>query len=539
MAILAMCPDKLCGELFEVPDAAAGQQVRCPACGKVQTIAAQERPRTKPVHGEDLPQPEDLGEPLATGGEEDLPFFEAEDEQLPLAAEETPLPRPAAQEEDELDFGVDEEPPKAPQRGKPARGAADLPPPGEDEESFMPVQTRREVRSLYSHRPKSRAAERIAIPEEPAGDESMLGLFAGEVADEQEQAENKLVVAALVAVGGIGLVAGALAGAGLGGEWPVLGALLGAGCGWVIGVLAAFMLILAHPKDEVPKVRCTTCGNVFPADIESCKWCGAALPGPGVSPLTAGCLASHRYAVSNAKSAVGLAMLVAVPAAMIYAAFNLPQAPKELPPILTALSVVLAFLVGSCWLRYFLTVVSSTLLSAERAPEAPRVWDLHNLAVGIKGIGAAVIYILPLFTVPLLPLAMLRLSSPRQHGAFDPVLNTRAALAHARDFAALWLWKLLWLAVVAFSTAIIILLFNLKELIPTMEGDAKIIVDTLLLGAEVAIIAVAAAVCGTAIFRCIGLFGRQNAKPLLLQDDYRAPAAASPAADGKLGETEL
>lgn len=511
MAILAMCPDKACGELFEVPDSAVGTEVRCPACGKVQVISVQQRPRSAPVYGGEEPgQVESEGE-------------------SPRPAAEHPQPRAEEPEDDEIDFGEVEPDTENGER-------IEL---GDEEEApFLPVRTRREVRSLYAKpRPTSapprpapsKPGERFLVHEDLPADDALGGLVAREEPEEDKQ-ENKLVVVAFVAVGGIGLLAGLLTGTGLGGEWKTVGALVGAGVGWVIGVLAAFMLILAHPKDEVPKVRCLTCGNVFPAETDSCRWCGAKLPPPDVSPLTAGCLNSHNYAVSNARSAVTLATLVAIPAALIVGGFRLPEvyadAPAQLPPVLTGVSILLAFLVGACWLRYFLTVAGGTLVSYERAPDAPKIWDLHNIVVGVKGLGVAALYVVPLFTIPLLPLAMLRLAAPRQVGVYDPVRNTRAALNHARDFAVMWLWVLLWLAAMAFSMAVAVLLFNLKSLIPEMEPQAELIVRTLLLGGEIAMIAGAACVCGTAVFRCIGLFGRQNARELLL-DDSRSVAPAA------------
>ncbi|MHC4294315.1 MAG: hypothetical protein ACYSTL_01885, partial [Planctomycetota bacterium] len=92
MPLLIMCSNPECGELFEAPDAAAGKEVRCPACGAVKVLGGETR-QTSPSVKPSVPEGPAVSPPKAPNSAEDvepteqklapLPFADGEQEDHP------------------------------------------------------------------------------------------------------------------------------------------------------------------------------------------------------------------------------------------------------------------------------------------------------------------------------------------------------------------------------------------------------------------------------------------------------------------------
>jgi len=128
------------------------------------------------------------------------------------------------------------------------------------------------------------------------------------------------------------------------------------------------------------------------------------------------------------------------------------------------------------------------------------------------------LYVVPIFTMPLLPLGLLSLSGPEKTGAFNPARVVRTAWRRARNYANLWLMLLMWAASLMLAIVVVRMTIHKAEgLLPLVEGTSRIQLSILLTAVEIALDAMFICVFGLAICRCIGLFGRQNA-PLLSAD---------------------
>jgi hypothetical protein len=140
------------------------------------------------------------------------------------------------------------------------------------------------------------------------------------------------------------------------------------------------------------------------------------------------------------------------------------------------------------------------------------------LAAGGKSLAVLAVYVLPLVTIPLLPLAALLLAYPagkspqadRAAGgaATNPAAAARAAWRHAKGFAVLWLFLLMWLAGMALAGVVVWILYGLRHWLPPMEGFTRAILSVTLSAFAVAAAALVAGIFGVAMARCVGALGR-------------------------------
>ncbi|MFB3891968.1 MAG: hypothetical protein ACE15C_08085 [Phycisphaerae bacterium] len=558
MAILVMCANPACGELFDAPDEAAGppaRKVRCPACGLVQpAVASGDAPAVTPVAATQTAPPPAPSAPISL---------------VPSPAEErkqaTPPPAPANEEVLEikprdarvLDKSLDELRQIARDSRKPSgRPAPAGPAKSEDEDiDLVPDDERTPLRA-------SREASKVADEEdgepvvaEPAGYEPAVKEYAtaaddaGRPADSEirfsetlddlglldqtrstaapapptatdKALETRLGGAIIFVLGSLGIAGGLAAGLVLYPGQPLLAAYIGGAVGWVAGFTLAFLLVLSAERGE-GKVQCPVCRNVYPADTEVCRWCGAELAAPAISPLASDCLRAGSYATSNL---IGVFWLVAMLVIAQLAAAGVRLAidtPSLVPPSETAVqaaliaaAAVIAFLVYCFWMRYLLNASSETLARSTRAPDAGGVWQFKSIVLGVKGLIVLVMYVVPLFTLPLLPLGMLFLSSPGKVRPMRLGAVVRTAWQRARDFTIMWLILLVWLAGAALAVAAFVVLYRLTDLIPPIEGAAGTTLSMIVSAAATAVAGAIAGVFGLAVFRCIGLFGRHNAEEL-------------------------
>jgi hypothetical protein len=117
-------------------------------------------------------------------------------------------------------------------------------------------------------------------------------------------------------------------------------------------------------------------------------------------------------------------------------------------------------------------------------------------------------------TVPLLPVAMLMLSTPGRKQALNPLRSARAAWRNTKGFVVLWMFLMLWLAGGALAGILVKVLYDLRLALPRAEGFAGGMLEVTMSAFAAGAFGVVAAIFGLAVFRCIGAFGRYNASAL-------------------------
>jgi hypothetical protein len=355
--------------------------------------------------------------------------------------------------------------------------------------------------------------------------EEFMESLGGEEVELEGMLDNRRVVAALFFIGLIGMVGGLLVGGALWKEQMILGAFIGAGIGWVGGFILAFLLVLANYNEDTDRLRCLVCGRSFPAGTDTCRWCGAILSEPDYSELTLGCSHAWGYATSNWISIIAMVMLPEAVLLMNYCLYRL----QELTPALESyswalgsLSGVLFFLLFAYATQFLCSAIGGTLLKQDYAPNPPSFWSLDNIAVGFKALGICALYIAPLFTVPLLPMSLLRLTRGKNSLIFNLPQAVGDISRHARDYAILWLWLLVWLAALSLAVVVTLLVCTFIGRIEVSGEYAETSRQVIVLVVKTGLIAAAGCTCGLAMFRCIGLFGRENFGDLFPQKPGQA-----------------
>jgi hypothetical protein len=116
------------------------------------------------------------------------------------------------------------------------------------------------------------------------------------------------------------------------------------------------------------------------------------------------------------------------------------------PGTLLVVSAVMNLVWGGYFLRFYLDCTISSLEGAESAPEVPSFQIGEFLKTGLKGVGITAVYVLPLVTLPLLPVALMALAYTGDGRAFNVLHVARAALRRPGALLLLWLAMLVFLA---------------------------------------------------------------------------------------------
>ncbi|HUT60935.1 MAG TPA: hypothetical protein VNA25_24065, partial [Phycisphaerae bacterium] len=488
MPILVMCTNPECGEIFDAPDDDAGAEVACPACGAVQTLP---------------------GEPVA-GGFAPAPTPPTAEAKAPEPLAPPAPPKASAREdEDALEFmtaaggqRADEgrftrsvaKPPEAPaDSGRPPDARADprLDRPPESEAYHtadeMPVQLDEEWEELFS------LPATDAQPEAAAAEPTDQGVL-----------EHRPAAAAVFLLGLVGMAGGVVAALSWSPVQPVLAAYLGAGAGWVGGFVLGLLMVLAVERPESGKVRCGVCHNLCPAEADLCRWCGSSLTRMVVDPLASGCLSAWRFAVSNAVSILALVALTVAGYLLwagghhLLAAFPAPLRPWR--PVLIGAGAVVAFAIFGYWMEFLFTCAAQTMDRSDKAPNPQTPWSLSTFAAGAKALGAVVVYVAPVFTLGLLPPALLLAATRSGGAALNPARVLRVAWRHLKDFVVLWLVLMLWTAVAGLAVLGTVLLYRLTRLLPHVQGASRVAMSMTMGAVATLVLAVIACLYGVMVF---------------------------------------
>lgn len=191
-----------------------------------------------------------------------------------------------------------------------------------------------------------------------------------------------------------------------------------------------------------------------------------------------------------------------------------------LPFVGALVGLAIQLTIGGLFLRYYMDVVTSSLEGVDMAPSLPEFKLTENITMGMKGLGILAVYVMPLVTIPLLPLGLLALSYTDDNRTFDVPWAFRAVMKRPRKIAALWLALLLWGAVaVGVGYALWACLATIvSALVAVGTGGLLLAVVTYVLGSLSIGAVTTMFLC--VIFRCIGMLGRYNEDLLeLLPED--------------------
>ncbi len=518
MPILVMCSNPDCGEFYDVPNDSGGGKVQCPSCGTLV----------------EAPLSETTDE-AATGAEMDLSTKEASASGTATIGQAMSAPSldPPGSAEAVIDLTPDDKQYAASGAvATPKEPIPVSPPPVEEDVDFSQVEDRDApgetgMRSALLDAVTDDDFDRDdddTWGDDAEGDE--LGLVAGDKTENgvDKTLEHRWVVGTMMLVGMFGIAGGALIGMLCYPDQMIFAAFVGGCLGWVAFFTLSFLLVLSNEREEEARVQCTVCFRVFPVGTQTCRLCGAPLQNTGVGPL----VAEFRDAASYAFRDRGAIFLMAVLLMIARVAFDVCNllkewvkteswAPSWSSHVLTGVSVFVGFLVFATWADYLLRALYRTLTMPSSPPMRPRFGSLDGLVTGFKALGVLAVYFVPLFTIPLLPLALLYLGARRGKGSplLNPIRLSRIILDHTRDFVILWLWVMLWGAAMIFGTMVARVICQLSELVPSYQDFSGVALKMLFKAIEMALIGAVACVTSLVICRCIGVFGRKNADTLL------------------------
>lgn len=302
------------------------------------------------------------------------------------------------------------------------------------------------------------------------------------------------------------------------------------------------------PAAGQAQVVCVECGQSSPLTAVACSLCGRPLrraattpppqtrpPTPAPMPRPTGQpnilvdgLRSVVYAMGNRSSIFKLTAVFAG----VYIAYQfgftllLVWARGSLGGQIVVLLVALcaSVLMGGYLLRFYLDCAIGGLEAAEQAPDIPP-FDMDELIrTGLKGLAMVVVYVVPVVTIPLLPVGYLALAYTNDHRALNPLRAARAAAKCPGGLAAVWLVLILLVLLAASLLFLVVMAASvLVGVLPGGVGLFKLVVLVILTGFLAASVAVTFyCMC----FHCFGVLGRHRPAVLEVMSEPGIPAVS-------------
>ncbi|MBI5724203.1 MAG: hypothetical protein HZA50_09620 [Planctomycetes bacterium] len=467
MPIRFLCGKDGCGQSIQAPDAAAGKKVRCPRCGAIIAV---------PHH---ISKP---GEPEMLTFDDEQPVRQAGPQGVPPTAQQTakgaqparPTMPPAPQ------------PPPVPRQQAQRPGAKPPPPAAAPRVPPPVVRPQPSVKAPpVGHQPSASASS--VIP-------PVAGLAGRNEPETVGFADEPPVQAASAAgppTDGAGSAGGII-------YCPECGRLM-----------------------REDKVVCPECGWVRGAPVSaggSPRPAAAAPPTPWHQPqplspvgLAAECVKAVKYGASNYTS---VAVMVGYSIVLIYilqTAFFFILAILMFSAVgLMLTPVVLLFmfvLLGGYYFRFSLDCIVSSLEGTDLAPDPPALNFSSLWTTGWRAVGICLIYVLPVVTLPLLPLSLLALGYSNDNRCFSVAWAFRAAMKKPGHLAMLWLVLLLWIVIMTIGVGLVQFAVGLVLAMVKAGTGSGFVVFMVSIPGNI-LIAIINYVFIAVIFRCIGLLGR-------------------------------
>lgn len=314
-------------------------------------------------------------------------------------------------------------------------------------------------------------------------------------------------------------------------------------CGMVQMIPSASVeLSLQEVDPPIIGVVCGDCGITLPPEAMLCSQCGWVNPdacgAPPVPPLptapppapspTSGaetgsnsmagdCLKAFTYGFSNLGSlskmvfySIGLAVFLE----LIRGFFNWLIVMGSIGYVaLTALGILADIIVSGYFFRFYLDCAISSLEGVDQAPDVPAFEIKTLFMTGLKTMGVLFVYLLPVITIPLLPLALLAWAYSDDVRIFDISWALRAAAKKPGRLLSLWGVMLLWGVVGAVMiVSIWLLLVVLGGLLITSTESlfGRLLMFLILIVVGSFLLSVVFHTFMAVQFRCVGMLGRYN-----------------------------
>ena len=302
------------------------------------------------------------------------------------------------------------------------------------------------------------------------------------------------------------------------------------------------------PAAGEAQVVCVECGQSSPPTAVACSLCGRPLrcpvttpapqtrqPAPTVTPrpiaqgsILVDGLRSITYAMTNRSS---IFKLTAVFAGM-YIAYQfgftllLVLARGSLGGKIVVLLVSLgaSVVMGGYLLRFYLDCTIGGLEAAEQAPDIPPFNMDEILRTGLKGLAMVLVYVVPVVTIPLLPVGYLALAYTNDYRAMNPLRAVRVAAKCPGSLAAVWLV----LIVLVFVAGVLLFLLAMSMgilggIMPGGAGIFKLILVVVLTGLLATSVSVTFyCMC----FHCFGVLGRHRPAVLDAMSEPGSPVVS-------------
>ena len=302
------------------------------------------------------------------------------------------------------------------------------------------------------------------------------------------------------------------------------------------------------PAAGPPSVRCAECGAILPPAASLCSQCGWVNPkrmGPPPVPVpqaasTDGgtmeidCLKAVAYGFSNFISLFKLVLFsigLGIGLDIIRGFFDwLIFFGVGGMIIVVLVSLSCEVVISGYFLRFYLDCVIGSLEGSDQAPNVP-AFDLNDLfKTGIKGLGVLCVYILPIITIPLLPLGLLAWGYSDDMRMFDLRWAVRAAVKKPGKLVMLWLIIILW-GVIGTGVLVVVVFLAVMAIAAILgqltQGLEIFFVGMFLWGVAGFFIGFVFHTFMAVEFRCIGMLGRHNRDLLdLLPEETSVPTVA-------------
>lgn len=288
-----------------------------------------------------------------------------------------------------------------------------------------------------------------------------------------------------------------------------------------------------HRHKQDGGIDCARCRTFVPTGVTACPTCGLPVVQPGArvsaarsAPSTVGdflasCVGAAGYGAKSLGVCFklilcicGINVLFSIAAFLIGLSSSGKSENGEL--LLTIGWLAVSLIISGYLLRFYMYAVTSSLQGTNLPPTLPPFSIPELMLTALKGLGVAVVYIIPIVTLPLLPLGYLALAQTNDGRAYDLVWAFRAAVKRPGRLAILWVVLTMHIVVgliIAFVIYMLAALIGSVVLAAIAKSLELSPVGQLVLALPFALVIVLlffAMLEGVACtcFRCVGLLGR-------------------------------
>lgn len=302
------------------------------------------------------------------------------------------------------------------------------------------------------------------------------------------------------------------------------------------------------PSDVAANRRCPQCGRLVSSQAKACPFCGT-VAGAVVPAVTAeagpaaaryapagglyrdSCLQAGRYALKSFPAIVLMMFMGGLFYALLRAAVALGTLCSGEHALQSCLLVIAAGVVALYAVGYFsrfcLSIIESTLRGAADPPKFPSLNPVSTFIVAGKTLGLLAVYVVPIVTLPLLPIGLLGQSYSDDRRAYDVPWAARAAGGCAEDLGVLWLILLPAIGLIALTTVVLMSPFHSLAAAQTagLSGFSAQAVGIVILTVGAMLSAAVTLLVLVGACRCVGMLGRHNPELIRSLRHRRQPLA--------------